>query len=286
MVLMKSKDDKKFNTLNDLVGLILGVIDKQVKLINEIGPRLTEHNKAAILQTEKDYLVFFRDVAAYLNSNFRSRIPEKNYRFLLPNIRALFEIFANLLYLTSVDESMAMRVCVISKLVTLAQVLNIGAENDEEAFESYTDWYDLHSEFLASLSVQFPRDPKNLNRKFLKKNKIQNPSIFDMVQPEWIQSATPETIKMFPNLVKDPYKMYAYFSNYVHANVLVKGFHGREKYWTFAELIMRCLLVTEIVDGKILNNSNSQELETLRVQCKKHLPSFVEIWQGAQFREV
>ena len=107
-----------------LIEDISEIIKAQITDINSVGKGIIlsdaveDLKRAVILNTKRSYLEFFNDIVIFLSEKLREE-KEENFRFFLPSIRTLLDIYSQLLYLCSINENRQASVCMANSLFTL-----------------------------------------------------------------------------------------------------------------------------------------------------------------------
>lgn len=232
----------------------------------------------------KNYLQLFRNIVSYITHLNRIGLESKQHIHLLPNLRALLEIVGNSLYTLNGDQQQAISIAFTRQIFTISNLLNVNATQTDQSDEliiQYQNWYDLNIDLINFLKIPVPRDPLLFDYKYQNKH-IKFPSMYEMLNPEWIKESAPETMNIFKTIHENLYGLYSNLSNYVHGNSLLNSAYGRESYWVLSHTLILSSLFVEITDSKLLENLNIKRIEEWRVMLKEELPYMTKAWSATK----
>lgn len=289
---MDKNHRKCLNRQIRLIEDISNIINIQISDIDSIGrsvvlPDATEDLKqAGILNTKRRYLEFFNDIVIFLIYRLKKE-KEGNFRFLLPNIRTLLDIYGQLLYLCNEDENRQASICAANSLFTLANTVEKPDENSSEevkqAYEKIKEVYDKGyndwKPFFDREAIDVPENIELFSKGKLRELGLNFPPLPQMLKKENIRNCSPETIKVFPRAVKNISNTYRFLCNYVHGNTLSKGVHGNEKLWIIAKVQILSSLIVDLVNIKILGGSRKKELIKWMNELSQKRQEFVNFWR-------
>jgi len=273
-----------------------GCIEEQIKLIEDISEiirvqvsdidnigrgvvlsdTIEDLKRAVILNAKRSYLEFFNDIVIFLSNKLREE-KEENFRFLLPNIRTLLDIYGRLLYLCSEDENKQTSICMANSLFTLADTVD---NSDEGIEESYNKGYKDFKPFFDREDINIPKDIKLFSKGKLEKLELNFPPLLQILKKEIIETSSPETMKIFPRIAKEVYKTYKFISNYIHGNILFKNKHKNQKLWIISKVQILSSLIVDLVNTKVLRDSRKAELMKWAEELSQKRARFVNFWRG------
>jgi len=275
-----------------LIEDISKIIKAQIADIDSIGKgvvlsdAIEDLKRAGILNTKRRYLEFFNDIVGFLVDKLRKE-KDENFRFLLPSIRTLLDIYGQLLYLCNKGENKQASICVANSLFTLVNTIESpdekSSKEEKQAYEgikeaynkSYRDW----KPFFDRENIDIPEDMELFSRRKLEGLGLNFPPLPQMLKKETIKASSPETIKIFSKTTEKVYNTYRFTSNYVHGNVLAKNIHGNERLWIIAKVQILSNLIVDLVNTKVLGDSRKKELVEWMNKLSQKRQAFVNFWR-------
>ena len=287
------KDSKKcIEEQIKLIEDISEIIKTQIADIDSIGKgivlpdEIEDLKRAGILVAKRRYLDFFNNIVSFLVEKLREE-KEENFRFFLPNIRTLLDIYGQLLYLCNEDENKQASIYAANSLFTLVNTVEKPDEkSNEEEKQAYEKIKEVYNEgyrdwklFFDRENIDIPEDMELFSRRKLNELGLNFPPLPQMLKKEIIKDSSPETIKTFPKTTKKVYNTYRFTSNYVHGNVLAKNIHGNEKLWIITKVQILSNLIVDLVNTKVLGGSRKKELVKWMQELSQRRPGFVNFWR-------
>jgi len=287
---MNKSSEKCIEEQIKLIEDISEIIKVQISDINNIGrgvilsDEIEDLKRASILDTKRRYLEFFNDIVIFLLGKLRKE-KEENFRFLLPNIRTLLDIYGQLLYLCNENENRQASICMANSLFTLANTVESpdekSSKEEKQAYEGikeiYNKSYGEWKPFFDRENIDIPEDMKLFFGRKLKRLGLKFPPLPEMLKKENIKASSPETIKIFPKIAEKVYNRFT--SNYVHGNPLAKNIHGNERLWIIAKVQSLSSLVVDLINTKVLRDSRKIELIKWIKELSQKKPEFVNFWR-------
>jgi len=275
----------------ELIEEIFNIIQKQISDIEAMGKgivlpdEIEDLKRTKVLQTKYSYLKTFNEIVQFLLGELKKE-ESGRFKFYLPNIRTLLEVYARLIYLCSKDENQQMAMCAANLLFTLAHTIQEPGRDAAERVkvsyegvrESYKENYLYFKPFLDRENIDIPRDIKDFSGNRLKNLGLDFPPVDKMLNKELIEHYCPETTRAYPKIAETIYSTYRFTSNYIHGNVLTLGTHGKEKLWIIAKTQILSNLIVDLVNTKVTNNSRKTELIKWMREVNVKKPRFVEFW--------
>lgn len=279
---MAQKIHHSINTQISLLKEAAEILLKEIASIDQLGKTVLDNDledliRATRLVYFRRCLLLFRDLSIFLIDKLQTD-KQESFRFYVPNIRALLEIYSHLLYLSFQNLDRQAILCAVRDLSTLAKF----SKKQEGIRDSYTRglarWYLL----FESAHLSMPQNPEGLTKKFIANNKLGFPSIEEMLKPEHIIKTAPKTQSVFPSAFKEPYKLYAYFSDYVHGNPMVADSRGTENFWIISKLTITISQLLELIDLKILGVKQKTEIASWIKKVETNRKPFADYWKKCQ----
>lgn len=270
--------DIQTQLLSDISSIVYDEAERVSQLTNTDSPLEDQIISEVCYFNLKD----FAGLVSYFSYQRQKGLDDKFYRFLLPNIRQLIEIYANLLYLLNETPKEAAQFCAITRLATIAKTIRLdgsASSKVDELKRQYCEDYSKYNILIGSKYEQI-QDYGKLSNKYISDNKLL-PSVEQKLKSSWIVESCPDASRIFSG-VERHYKFYDLFSNYVHANDLFSGFYGKEKYWVVVESLVLSALCAELVDRKLLHCAMSDRLNTWRQMLISRASSVTKEWEGAR----
>jgi hypothetical protein len=248
----------------DLIESLLSIIARQLSNIDDIGRNdivnnnKDEHARTLLLVTKRGYLDFYQQILSFLLEKIKVEKIE-NFKFYLPNLRTLFDIYSRLLFLANMDTDNQMLNCVCEKLLYFKKF---------SMKELFDDDY-KYNLLLFDKKYKIP-SYENFSKKLVKDYLF--PPVEQIIKPINVNNFKPYGMNEKFELAEAVYKMYRYLSGYVHGNILNKNTYGNEYLWIIRNVTFLSTLVLKVVEEDILDNRNKIEIEHWAMDFKRHEP--------------
>lgn len=217
-------------------------------------------------------LKLYRDTLNYLADEI-IRTEVKNYKFLLPHLRTLFEVYGRFLHLLvkcSDDDQRAL-VCLTYQLYTAKNVADVGG--------NFKEVFDLNREFIQKMRPDFPKEAESLSRSWIAKNGLNFGSNAELLTQENIRRFSVETEKVFGT--DKNYILYSHFSELLHGNpYYYNSAPYNERFWATALSLINTAFLIEVVDRYILNRGQSKDAREWLKEVADSRPEFIRLWQS------
>lgn len=264
----------------------LGIIKSEITAIDEKGNSkkqtlldpIDELVRCSILFTQRSYLDFFRKIVNFIYEKLDKETSEQDFFFHIPHIRTLIEIYSYLLYFCFQNEKRQMELIISKNFYTLAKVDS--SFPTSEIQQEYTKTHEHYKPYMDREKLVFPKNATDFSKKWLDKSGYDNPSVEQMLKTEWIKTSAPQIYTASPKKAdkNSYYNIYRHFSNYVHGNVLHKESYGNEKLWIISETLNLSVVMIELINTKILDNSRRKEVLEWIKRVAKNSPNFLRLW--------
>jgi len=253
----------------NLIESVLEIIKKQLSDIDYIGKnnvlsnKIDELRRDELLVTKKRFLHFFYQVTEFLLEKIKTEKKE-NFRFYLPNLRTLFDIYSKLLFLANLNLDDQMLNCICERLDYLKKL------SLEDLFKE--NYYGNYKPFLDARNYQIP-GYTDFSTKAVRKYLF--PQMEQRIKSEYVNRFKPNGFPKNIDLIGVYYNMlYRFFSGHVHGNILNKDSYGNEDLWVITNIEIFSSLIIKVVDIDILNNKNNVEIENWISDFKRRGPEF------------
>jgi hypothetical protein len=226
--------------------------------------------------TKKQHIALFAGTCEFLYTYLRSH--DRGYRYLIPNLREIIEIYATVLYLSFESPERQWQLITARNLQTIVK----GVRESQQAGEmvkQYALVLKQYKEVFDYLKLEFPANPLDFSNNFVQKKKLKLPDVKVMLKNEFLKEASPQFGRVFKLDTLNPYLMYSYFSDYVHGHPLTGLDHERMKYWVIAYTTLLITLMVELIDTKILERNGGRSVRDWVKDVSQKAPPFIEAWK-------
>lgn len=226
----------------------------------------------------KDHVRQFKKIISYICLLIRSDFDNNQYIHLLPNLRALIEIFGNIRYVLSASTQDSLRYILTQQFYTFSTIMKMHSDIELDSIASeYERYYDQTKILRKLLNLELPRDHTKLDYIYVRD--LKQPKVSKMLEEDGLVQYISETSKIFPTIHKKMYALYSDLSNYSHGNSMFANSIGREVYWVISHTIIFSSVLMEYLDNSILNGSEAKRLTSWRQLVVKQVPILTEQWK-------
>lgn len=258
--------------------------------IESIGQSVTlpddteDIERATIIHTKKIYLEIFFNLVSFLNLKLKNE-EDKNFIFYIPQLRTFFDLYSELLYLCNQDDNKQGAVCTVQLLFALASGKRYSQNNQQpnKLVEQYNNIFNYHKLVIDRYSLGVPQNIDDFSKKKLEKLGLNFPNTEKIFKQQYFKDCSFETQKIFKFDYDKFYYHYRWISNYVHGEIYstlqTRDKKPNEKFWIIVKTIILSLLIIELVNKKILNNTREQEFKDWIKRFQLSRNNLKKVWE-------
>lgn len=249
---------------------------KRMRSISIGGPGLDNFKRDTMWLCNIRYLELFIDTNRFLSHRLeKDDEPRELMKFYLNQLRTVLDIYAHMVFLSSLDVNRQVALCAGKILETLCQV----PSSRDNLAVTYEEHFRLYEPFYVEQGLTIPSSIHNFSKRVLRDQDLLYPSVETMLHKNLVVPNSPLTTKAFPTLTSDIYnRAYRWPSNYIHGNLLTLEAFGNERFWILGRLPTFQSLMLELVNIKMLGDGREAKIlewfETYMANCR----DFGDVW--------
>jgi hypothetical protein len=271
------------------IKLAIDIGDKEMA---ELGARLnakkfeerTFEDQKKILREEGAYLYLknFWTLLAFICTSMENGNPDDSH-FLIPSIRELTELYAELLFFLNQDTRTTIGVFVGNYLLHYSDYYRFFSPS--EALKSeYERYHALAKPILDSEEIAFSSEVDGLSHKRLKVDGFNFPSYEEIFKQSYFSELSKETFACWTkdNATTFYNKYYRVHSSYAHRGFMnqVNGTTGTEAFWIIQFLYMISQLTLELSSAKIFDGGYQAEYRAFFMKIGEAYPKLSKDWDS------
>lgn len=289
---MKQVPEEFLKPLDDLIALFHAQILKMEEDLKISFESLTSAQKVSRIESEaiyfwqKNFLSDFRFLRMRIEREEKSEIHN-----FIPYSRMLFELYAELFYFLLQETRLRVGIYIAKQLLYYSDHYNnLGPDGLDplkiEYLRLLTTWKDVIAECkIESLNVPI----EEFNKKKIGKSSIDIPP-YDQIFQERnrrlaFRSLSCESLSGWSKESPDRFypKYYRSQSYYTHKSCVNQMEHslGTERFWLIQFSYIIGLMMSELVDKRIFENSFSEQRKDISESIAGIYPRFSEAWKSA-----